>query len=54
LTQKRVIIYLLSDREAKAVERKKFKGIWKKSLTNLKESDIIVKLSRREIAKTAS
>ena len=33
---------------------KKFKEIWKKSLTNLKESDIIVKLSQREIAKTAS
>ena len=48
LTSKRGIIYLLSDKEGKAWI-KNFEKNFKKSLTKLKDSDIILKLSREEI-----
>ena len=48
-----VIIYLLSDREVST--KKNLKEILKKYLTNLKESDIILKLSHEsEGSETAS
>ena len=53
---KGAIIYLLSDRELKenSESRKNFQEILKKVLTTLKESDIILKLSRKREHGTAS